>query len=50
VALEIEDTRPYMRGVLCVVQIYKIQGLAADESVQIAMKIVANCEKGCELQ
>ncbi len=30
--------------------IYKIQGLAADESAQIAMKIVANCVKRCELR
>jgi hypothetical protein len=36
-------------GVLCV-SIYKIQGLAVDESVQIAMKIVANCVNQCELQ
>jgi hypothetical protein len=29
---------------------YKIQGLAVDESVRIAMKIVANCVNQCELQ
>jgi hypothetical protein len=40
---------PQLFVVLCVFKKI-IQGMAVDESVQIAMKIVAKCVNKCELQ